>query len=66
MFLVFFLIDVDVLVELLQYTRPFKVIGSHQCSNVYTDSLDFFKVQYLKCHQLLSKKDSLCESKTRY
>ena len=31
------------------------MIGSHQCSNVYTDSLDFSKVQHLKCHQLLSK-----------
>ena len=49
------IIDGDVLVELLQDTYPFKVIGSHQCSNVYTDSLDFSKVQHLKCHQLLSK-----------
>ena len=41
------IIDGDVLVELLQDTCPFKVIGSHQCSNVYTDSLDFSKVQHL-------------------
>ena len=31
------------------------MVGSHQCSNMYTDSLDFSKVQHLKCHQLLSK-----------
>ena len=31
------------------------MIGSHQCYNVYTDSLDLIKVQHLKCHQLLSK-----------
>ena len=49
------IIDGDVLVKLLQDTCPFKVIGSHQCSNVYTDSLDFSKVQHLKYHQLLSK-----------
>ena len=49
------IIDGDVLVELLQDTCTFKVIGSHQCSNVYTDSLDFSKVQHLKCHQLLYK-----------
>ena len=49
------IIDGDLLVELLQDTCPFKVIRSHQCSNVYIDSLDFSKVQHLKCHQLLSK-----------
>ena len=32
------------------------MVGSHQCSNMYTDTLDFSKVQQLKCHQLLSKK----------
>ena len=31
------------------------MVESHQCSNVFTDSLDFSKVQHLKCHQLLSK-----------
>ena len=31
------------------------MIGSHQCSSVYTDSLDFSKVHHLKCHQLRSK-----------
>ena len=31
------------------------MIASHQCSNVFTDSLDFPKVQHFKCHQLLSK-----------
>ena len=49
------IIDGDVLVDVLQYTCPFKVIGSHRCSNVYTDSLDFSKVQHLKYYQLLSK-----------
>ena len=40
---------------MLQDTCPFKVVESHQCSNIYTDSLDFPKVQHLKCHQVLSK-----------
>ena len=31
------------------------MVGSHQYSNVYTDSLDSSKVQHLKCHQLLFK-----------
>ena len=43
-------IDGDVLVELLQDTCPFKVIRCHKCSNVYTDSLAFSKVQHLKYH----------------
>ena len=38
------ILDGDVLVELLQYTCPFKVVESHQCSNVFIDSLDFSKV----------------------
>ena len=44
------ILDGDVLVDLLQDACLFKVIKFHQCSNVYTDSLDFSKVQHLKCH----------------
>ena len=43
----------DVLVDLLQDTCPFKVIEYYQCSNMFTDSLDFSKVQHLKWRQLL-------------
>ena len=43
----------DVLVDLLQDACPFKVIEYYQCSNMFTDSLDFSKVQHLKWRQLL-------------
>ena len=49
------IIDGDLLAEFLEDTCPFKVVESDICANVFCESLDFTKVQYLKCHQLLSK-----------
>ena len=42
------IIDEDVLVELLQDTFPFQVIEFDQCANVFCESLDFTRIQYLK------------------
>ena len=49
------IIDGDVLVEYLQNICAFKVIDSELCANVFYEPLNCYKVQHLKCHQLLSK-----------
>ena len=48
------IIDRDVLVEILQYTCPFKVIECDQCTNVFRKSLDFTRIQHLKWHEFQS------------
>ena len=43
------------MLELLQETCPFKVTESDPCANIFYESLNFTRIQYSKCPQLLSR-----------
>ena len=58
------MIDGDVLVELLEDTCPCKIIESDQCYNIFCKSLNFTRIQQLKCHQLLPKNNSMYKQMT--